>query len=165
MRTAIRFLVLVWLTGTGLWMPIALAQASSPIPHAGIVHGRGNIATVWLAEATRRYGHGVLGDDIEAAALVVVTREGNRYTLRLDDDSVFEDLTPRLADIDGDGQDEVWTVRSDATNGARLEAYGLVDGAVRRVFAAAPIGTGYRWLNPVGIDDFDGWNNRRPARR
>ncbi len=163
MQTTLRVLVSAWLAGAGLWGSLAHGQASTPIPHARIVHGKGNIATAWLAEATRRYGHGVLGDDIEAAALVVVTREGKRHTLRLTDESVFEDLTPRLADIDGDGRDEVWTVRSDATDGARLEAYGLISGAVQRVFAADPIGKGYRWLNPVGIDDFDGDGRKEAA--
>ena len=70
MRTAIRLPVLVWLLGVVLHTPVALSQGSTPIPHARIVHGQGSIATTWLAEGTRRYGHGVLGDDIEAAALV-----------------------------------------------------------------------------------------------
>ncbi len=138
------------------------AQEPSPIAHSTIAYGARDIASAWLAAPTRRYGHGVLGDDIEAGALYVQTRDGAQYSVRLDDASVFEDLTPRLADIDGDGLDEVWTVRSDAAAGARLEAYALADGALKRQYSTAPIGTGYRWLNPVGIADFDG-NGKREA--
>jgi hypothetical protein len=145
-----------------LAMPV-LGQAPQPIPHGTVAQGTRDIAAAWLAEPTRRYGHGVLGDDIEAAAIRAQSRDGTRYSLRLEDDSVFEDLTPRLADIDDDGRDEVWTVRSDALAGARLEAYSLVDGALRRRFATPPIGSGYRWLNPVGIDDFDGDGHREAA--
>ncbi|MDH3713738.1 MAG: VCBS repeat-containing protein [Gammaproteobacteria bacterium] len=145
-----------------LAMP-ALGQAPHPIPHSTVVRGNRDIATAWLAEPTRRYAHGVLGDDIEAAAIRVQNRDGIRYSLQLADDSVFEDLTPRLADIDGDGRDEIWTVRSDAVAGARLEAYVLVDGVLRRRFATPPIGSGYRWLNPVGVADFDGDGHREAA--
>ena len=105
----------------------------------------------------------MLGDNVEAAALHIQMRDGKRHSFRLEDDSVFEDLTPRLADIDGDGRDEVWTVRSDAVDGARLEAYALVDGALQRRHATAPIGSGYRWLNPVGVGDFDGDGRREAA--
>lgn len=141
----------------------ASAQEPQPIPHSSVAYGTRDIATAWLAEPTRRYGHGVLGDNVEAAALHIRTRDGQRHSFRLEDDSVFEDLTPRLADIDDDGRDEVWTVRSDAAAGARLEAYALVDGALQLRHATAPIGSGYRWLNPVGIADFDGDGRREAA--
>lgn len=163
MVTAFRLIAPVGLACAWLLVPAALAQVPAPIPHADVVHGQGSIAAAWLAEATRRYAHGVLGDDVEAAALMVETRDGKRVSLRLEDESVFEDLTPRLADIDDDGHDEIWTVRSDAAAGARFEAYGLVDGALTRLYATPPIGTGYRWLNPVGIADFDGDGRKEAA--
>jgi len=141
----------------------AVAQEPKPIPHGSVAHGTQDIAAAWLAEPTSRYGHGVLGDNIEAAALHIQTRDGELHAFRLEDDSVFEDLTPRLADIDDDGRDEVWTVRSDAAAGARLEAYALIDGVLQRRFATSPIGSGYRWLNPVGVADFDGDGRREAA--
>ncbi len=134
----------------------ALAQPPQPIPHGGVAAGQRDIAAAWLAGPTRRYAHAVLGDDVEASELRIETRDGVQLSVRLGDDSVFEDLTPRLADIDSDGRDEVWTVRSDAAGGARLEAYGVIVGALVLRFATTPIGTGFRWLNPLGVADFDG---------
>lgn len=141
----------------------AAAQQPMPIPHGTVATGARDISAAWLTEPTRRYRHAVLGDDVEAAAIAVRARGGAQYLFRLQDDSVFEDLTPRLADIDNDGRDEVWTVRSDAAQGARLEAYSIVEGELRRRFATSPIGTGYRWLNPVGVADFDGDGQREAA--
>ncbi len=61
-----------------------------------------------------------------------------------------------LADIDGDGRDEAWVVRADAWDGARLEGYGLENGKLIRRYEGPAIGLGFRWLNPIGIGDFDG---------
>ena len=38
---------------------------------------------------------------------------------------VFEDRLPRLADLDGDGRDEIIVVESDAIRGAALVVLGL----------------------------------------
>ena len=67
-----------------------------------------------------------MGDDIEAGAVVVKTQAGKILTAELDV-AVFEDNAPRLADIDNDGRDEVWVVRSNLVSGARLEAYAIRD--------------------------------------
>jgi hypothetical protein len=96
-----------------------------------------------------------LGDELEANALVVEGRDGALSIHRLNDDTVFEFLTPMLADIDGDGSDEAWVVRADAWDGARLEGYGLEAGRLTRHYEGPAIGRGFRWLNPIGIDDFD----------
>lgn len=87
------------------------ADAPPPIPDGGIAEGSRDIARAWLAEPTERYPHGVLGDELEANALVVESRDGAISIHRLNDDTVFEFLTPMLADIDGDGRDEAWVVR------------------------------------------------------
>ncbi|WP_372887791.1 FG-GAP repeat domain-containing protein [Shimia sp.] len=101
---------------------------------------------------TTRYAHGVLGDAIEYGGLEMRLRDGRRLRLTLPETSVFEDLAPRLADLDGDGAPELVTVESSATLGARLAIYdetGLV--------AATPhIGRRNRWLAPLGAADLDG---------
>lgn len=135
---------------------LARADAPPPIPDGGIVEGTRDIARTWLAEPTERYPHGVLGDELEANALVVEGRDGAISIHRLNDDTVFEFLTPMLADIDGDGRDEAWVVRADAWDGARLEGYGLEAGKLVRRYEGPAIGKGFRWLNPIGIGDFDG---------
>ena len=134
----------------------ARADAPPPIPDGGIAEGSRDIARAWLAEPTERYPHGVLGDELEANALVVESRDGAISIHRLNDDTVFEFLTPMLADIDGDGRDEAWVVRADAWDGARLEGYGLEAGKLIRRYEGPAIGAGFRWLNPIGTGDFDG---------
>lgn len=115
------------------------------------------------AEPTDRYPHAVLGDDLEWAALTVTLADGRVLTYRIPDESVFEDIAPRLADIDGDGENEAWVIRADATDGARLEAYAVIDGALRLKYAGPPVGLGFRWLNPVGVADFDGDGGKEAA--
>jgi hypothetical protein len=139
------------------------ADAPQPIPYGKVAVGDKDVALAWFAQPTGRYPHGVLGDDIEAGELVVRTRDGTLLKFTLEDSSVFEDLTPRLADIDADGRDEIWAVRSNFLGGARLEAYGIVDGALVRRFSTRPIGIGFRWLNLIGVADFDGDGQREVA--
>ena len=72
--------------------------------------------------------------------------------LRLPETRVFEDIAPRLADVDGDGAPEMIVVETDLSLGARLAIYdeaGFV--------AATPfIGQTHRWLAPIGVADLDG---------
>jgi len=112
------------------------------------------------SEPTTRYDHAILGDDIEWGALVLdvdtcagCTRRAMRVvTIRLPQTRVFEDVAPRLADLDGDGHPEVIVVESDLSRGARLAVYD--ENGVR---AATPfIGRPHRWLAPVGAADLDG---------
>jgi hypothetical protein len=121
-----------------------------------VIHGTRNIAKAWLSEPTIRYRHFVLGSQHEAASLVVALRSGRILKLRLPDSSVFEDRIPRLADLDGDGEDEIVVVRSYIDRGAAL-AVAAVQGTELKIIAETPpIGTPNRWLNPAGIADFDG---------
>ncbi|WP_397544509.1 FG-GAP-like repeat-containing protein [Roseovarius salis] len=101
---------------------------------------------------TTRYAHGVLGDAVEWGALVLTLSDGGTRRLILPRSRVFEDTAPRLADVDGDGDDEVIVVETSLARGARLAIYddaGLV--------AATPhTGRPNRWLAPVGVADLDG---------
>ena len=121
-----------------------------------VVTGTRDIARAWLSEPTNRYDHGVLGDKIEAGSLTIETRDGNTHFVKLKTDAVFEDLTPRLADLDGDGNDEVVLVKSYIAGGAALAVVGLVKGRYDVIAETPPIGTPHRWLNPAGIADFNG---------
>ena len=115
-----------------------------------------DISEAWLIEPTTRYGHGVLGDLIEAAGLLVIMFDGRRLEYRLPDDSVLEDLQPRVADLDDDGRDEVITVRSRPGLGAALAIFHVEGGRLRPKAETPAIGRSNRWLNPVGIGDLDG---------
>lgn len=100
---------------------------------------------------TTRYDHGILGDAVEWADLVMVTADGGQYRLSLPETRVFEDTEPRLVTLPGEPA-VVAVVESDLALGARLALYretGLV--------ASTPfIGRTHRWLAPVGAADLDG---------
>lgn len=105
---------------------------------------------------TTRYPHGVLGDDIEYDTLAVRLSDGREISVRWMRDIVFEDVSPRLVDVDGDGAPEVVTVESHERRGARLAVWGLRDGGLAPIAATPHIGTRFRWLAPVAIADLDG---------
>jgi len=138
-----------------------VARPLDALPDGHPAFGRRRIAEVWLVEPTGRYDHGVLGDAIEAGGLLVRLRDGSERRFSLPEDQVFEDLRPRLADLDRDGEDEIIVVRSSLDHGAVLAVYGLVDGPDGddrlQLVAEGPGNlTAHRWLNPVGAADFDG---------
>ena len=140
--------------------------AATRIPDSQAVRGTRNIAWAWLGSPTNRYPHDALGSALHAANLhvLLVQPDGSHrpLSLELPPNRVFEDRLPRLADLDGDGRDEIIVVESDARLGSSLVVYGLRLGAAARQpvlaqLARSPfIGTANRWLNPVGVADFDG---------
>ncbi|OBY26635.1 hypothetical protein A9D60_18405 [Leisingera sp. JC1] len=140
-------------------MGLALAGPSALAAEDRIVSAR-------YSEPTTRYGHAVLGDDVEYGALVLKVEntgtgwgtakavyQTSEILIRLPLDHVFEDIAPRLADVDGDGNPEVLVVETDAAAGAQLAIYG----ARGEKLAETPhIGTSHRWLAPIGAADLDG---------
>jgi len=101
---------------------------------------------------TTRYAHGVLGDAVEWGALVLSLSNGEERRFTLPASRVFEDIAPRLADIDLDGTPEVVTVEASLANGARLAVYDETG----RIAATPHIGRPHRWLAPVAAADLDG---------
>ena len=85
-----------------------------------IASGPRDIKRAWLAEPTERYDHGILGDPFEAGSLMIEGRDGKVNAVRLKDDAVFEDLEPRLAELDRDGHDD--SRASEILSQARLGA-------------------------------------------
>ena len=121
-----------------------------------------------LSGPTDRYGHDVLGgiprwSVLEVRALTCgACRHGSEGAkIALPEDMVFEDVAPRLWDVDGDGRPEIVTVESHIRRGARLAiwAYPITPsngGDLTRIAATPFIGQANRWLAPAGIGDFDG---------
>ena len=114
-----------------------------------------------FTEPTNRYPHNVLGELPGFGALDVTLEGGTTLRLVLPESSIFEDITPRLWDIDGDGIPEIVAVESDQRLGARLTAWKVqqsADGTHSLSLRAAGdfIGTRFRWLAPVGMADFTG---------
>ncbi len=135
----------------------AVAPAPDGPPDAGLAtRDGGDIVAAWYSTPTTRYRHGALGDAIEAAALAVRTAEGGELRLALPESEVFEDVTPRLADLDGDGRVEVVAIRSSTRAGAAVTLYGLEDGRLVERASTPFIGRSNRWLNIAAIAPFLG---------
>ena len=129
----------------------------SGLPDGRIATGGGRgLVRAWFAGPTQRYGHGVLGDAVEAGALIAESKSGSRHVFRLPQSAVFEDITPRLADLDNDGRSEIVAIRAFLDAGGALGVYGLKGGKLGEIARTAPVGRPNRWLNVAGIADFDG---------
>lgn len=157
MRLAAAFLLLAALPVAAEDLPRNCAEGPPDQP----------VAYACYERPTRRYGHGALGDRGEWERLSVVLRiagatagDGGGLTrqLRIEapDDGVFEDVAPRLADLDGDGIVEIVAVESTAQGGAALVVFRTSPEGVVRFAATPPIGQRHRWLAPAGIADLDG---------
>ncbi len=158
----------------------ASASASTPAPAATpppasarrldgsqIAQGQRDISWAWLGTPTARYPHTALGSRFHAGSLHVLLAPtaGSTGPLRevvyeLPFNRVFEDLLVRLVDINQDGRDEIVLVEADALRGASVVVLGLTgSGDARKLVELArspPAGSTFRWLNPVGVADFDG---------
>lgn len=128
------------------------------------------VTTAAYVEPVTRYGHGVLGGAGEFGALELRTTHPpvwelprdipftgkvrrETVTVRLPEDRVFEDLAPRIYDLDGDTCREAVVVESHVERGAQLAVY---NGSGEKIAATPYIGRAFRWLAPVGIGDLDG---------
>ena len=124
------------------------------LPDGKIATARGTIVAAWYSEPTQRYRHGVLGDTIEAGSLKVLTKLGHTLTYRLPSTEVFEDITPRLIDLDRNGSVEVVTIHSSLRKGAAITIYGLNGNTLVPKATTPYIGLKHRWLNIAGISNF-----------
>jgi hypothetical protein len=143
--------------------PVTPKLPDGALPDGKVATGKGEIARAWLSEPTTRYDHGVFGNKIAAGALVIERRDGKRQTVRLKPDAVFEDLAPRLADLDGDGHDEIIVVKSYLKRGSSLAVIAERRGKYEIVAETPPLGAAHRWLDPAGIADFNGNGKRSIA--
>jgi len=126
------------------WLAAGLGLMAAPL--------MAEITSARYTEETSRYAHGVLGDAIEYGTLELTFSGGKRLAITLPQSRVFEDIAPRLMDMDGDGAPEVIVVESSQTGGARLAIYDETG-----LRAATPhIGQRNRWLAPIIAADLDG---------
>lgn len=126
------------------------------LPDGVVTTGTKNIRAAWLANPTRRYGHGVLGDAIEAGGFGVELADGTVQSYTLPQNAVFEDRFARLVDLNQDGEDEILVIKSFLDRGASIALFKSNAGGLIPVAESEPIGRANRWLNIVGAADFDG---------
>ena len=120
----------------------AISQGcGQPLPDLRVARGDKNIVEAWLADPTTRYRHFVLGSNYEAATLCARLRDGRVLRLTLPDTSVFEDRQPRLADLTGQGRDEIVVVHTRLDRGAALAVIGVVSNELRIIAETPPTGT------------------------
>ena len=99
--------------------------------------------TARYVDPTYRYDHGILGDKIEAVGLLVV-KNMKSYYFRLDTGQVFEDLKPRMKDIDNDGQMEFVTIQTSLSAGASVCVYKIINSRLEPFVQGGYIGKPYR---------------------
>lgn len=133
-----------------------IVAPNTGLPDGEVAQFDGTIKAAWYEMPTKRYGHGILGDAIEAGELVVKLDDGTLVRHKLPNNQVFEDRTPRIIDLDGFGEPEVVTILSDIELGASVAVFHIKDGKLELTAQTPPIGRSYRWLNIAGIEDFDG---------
>ncbi len=123
-----------------------------------------------LAEPTDRFPHSALGDNLEATSVVVVTVGVNEVeTIYRSGDDVIESIAPLLADVDGDGVDDVvlivsndseaWLVVVSSTGGGVVAISDPVDRLLgwRHLIAVGPLGpTGQTEIAEVLYPDAQG---------
>ena len=106
------------------------------------------------------YPHRIMGRIPERRVLAVRDAQGreHRFDLRAGPEPrhVFEDIAPRLVDVDGDGATDAVVVESSPETGAQLAIYSLRRGALVKSAATPHIGTPFRWLAPAAIADLNG---------
>lgn len=109
---------------------------------------------LFLSGPTEQYPHGVLGDQLEAAAMTLVDPRQTPpdvQVIEIASGDVIEGLAPIWADLDRDGQREIIVTQSNASTGARLVAY-REDGSL--LAAGDPIGAGFRWRHQLVVGQF-----------
>jgi hypothetical protein len=131
-----------------------LALNYQQLPEQEIAISRDNRVYAQYAKQVEKYNHGILGDKVEAEQLVVVV-DSVFNTFHLSDEYVFEDIRPRLYDVDGDGELEFICIRSHISKGAGIAIYKMVNSQLVEYAHVAEIGTANRWLNIVCMNDLD----------
>ncbi len=104
-------------------------------------------AVAVLSQPTQRYRHGVLGDEVEAGAVTLLSQADlspvGSYAVEAP--AVIEQR--RVTAFAAAGRDGMLITRSTPSRGAAVVALAVTDQGLVAVAAAPPIGAGERWLN------------------
>ena len=127
-------------------------------PDARLVMNRVGQVAVYANATDQRYAHGIMGDRIEGATLLVFeVRESEvRLLARVDlpGEDVYEGIAPFWADVDGDGVEDLVATVSNGTLGARLRVYLWGGSSLRQEVDGPAIGRGNRWRHQLAAAPF-----------
>jgi len=104
---------------------------------------------LFLSDPTDRYGHGVLGDGLEAGSITLVETLPSLKVvnkIEISSPAVIEGIAPIWSDLNGDGKREILVTVSDLQAGAKLVLFDE-DGELLAEGPAA--GQGYRWRHQL----------------
>jgi hypothetical protein len=107
-----------------------------------------------LTRPTTEYGHGVLGDGIEASGITLIDAAAPARAvlhIEIDPGRVIEGIAPIWTDLSGDGRREIIVTLSDPIHGAQVVAYDETGSLLAR---GPAIGTGYRWRHQLAVAPF-----------
>ncbi|MFW5690889.1 MAG: hypothetical protein ACOCXZ_00195 [Chloroflexota bacterium] len=110
-------------------------------------------AAAYVESTDQRYVHGIMGDRLEHAAMVVLDLGTGAVTalVELPGTMVFEGLSPFWADVDGDGSADLVTTVADDGIGAQVRVYT----AQGTLLATGPaIGQSNRWRHQLAWASF-----------
>lgn len=137
--------------------PTILTQLNenyNQLPEQAISISRDKSVYAQYTNPTERYNHRVMGDGVEGGQLVVIV-DSIFYEIELAENYVFEDIRPRLFDVDQDGNLEIITIRTEITQGAGIVIYKVINNQLVEYAYVPEIGLPSRWLNIVAINDLD----------
>ena len=137
-----------------IWDKVEIARFSvNALPDSRIVTDEKDRLLV-LSGATDRYGHGVLGDRLEASSVSIIEVGGTPKVIRTIEttgEDVIESIAPIWADITGNGTREIIVTLSNAKEGARVVAFNEEG---KLVATGSAIGQGFRWRHQLVVGPF-----------
>ena len=105
-------------------------------------------------DPTDDYGHGIMGDKLEAGSLTLIATQPEPEIIRkipINDGYVLEGIAPIWVDLNEDGEREIVVTRSNADSGAQI----VVLDELGNLIAAGPaIGRGGRWRHQLSAGPF-----------
>jgi hypothetical protein len=124
------------------------------VPGTEMAKGSDPFVEVWLTDGAERAGTGVLPGP-RARSISARDRAGRVHRLDMPLDRAIEDVTPRLADLDGDGRDDIVLATAREGEGATLVVVTLRQDGLALLGESAPAPSGV-WRDTVAIADLDG---------
>lgn len=148
------------------WLQTQLIKAKTArvLPDAILttadLDGDGRKELIAPAAPSKRYGHAILGDDIEPTEIHAY--RFNKKSLQLmgtysaGKDGVFETIGTLVSDLDKDGKQEILVTQSDSDNGAAHLVLGMKNKKLALKARGGAIGLKNRWSHLLGAFNIDG---------